>query len=346
MQCVERGLLSLDEPVGRILPELQSPDILTGFDDSGQPLLKKATKPITLRHLLTHSSGLGYAFINPLLTQYSQWKGNAPSVPQTSIKHDFLLPLTFEPGDGWDYSCSIDWAGQMVERVNGGITLGEYMNKNIFEPLAGLKSTTFRPSQDPGLQARMCGRPLRGPDGTLVPATPDLGLFPTRDPDDDYGGSGLYSCAEDYIKVISALLIDDGKLLKPETVKELFRPQLPDPKYFMAVLSVPAAAQVLIPNMVQGVEWNYALGGCVAVNGIEGRGGKGLMFWSGLPNSFWVSSSSFHFSGQHGPNATKYVDRERGVCGFYAGQLFPPGDLPTQALFAQFQAAIFAQAKP
>jgi CubicO group peptidase (beta-lactamase class C family) len=79
MQCVEKGLFTLDENISRVLPEWKSPDILTGFDDkTGEPLLRKATKAITLRHLLTHSSGMGYDMFNPLLLALRKYQGREP----------------------------------------------------------------------------------------------------------------------------------------------------------------------------------------------------------------------------------------------------------------------------
>lgn len=75
LQCVEKGLLSLDADISNVLPEWEAPEILTGFDDAGEPQLKKATKHITLRQLLTHSSGMGYDFLSPGLAKWRQWKG-------------------------------------------------------------------------------------------------------------------------------------------------------------------------------------------------------------------------------------------------------------------------------
>ena len=75
LQCVENNLLALDEDVSAILPELKSPNILTEFDSgTNAPIFKKATKRITLRQLLTHTSGLGYEWISPML---KAWKGSA-----------------------------------------------------------------------------------------------------------------------------------------------------------------------------------------------------------------------------------------------------------------------------
>jgi CubicO group peptidase (beta-lactamase class C family) len=149
-----------------------------------------------------------------------------------------------------------------------------------------MESTTFELPQHPDLLKRLCAFPARLPSGQLAPDT--SGIFPVINPKDDSGGSGAYSCATDYIKLLDSLLHDDGRLLKPETVAELFRPQLHDTTHLEHALAGPLA-QYLIPGMPPGTKWNHALGGIVAVDGIEGRAGKGTMMWWGLPNSYWVS---------------------------------------------------------
>jgi CubicO group peptidase (beta-lactamase class C family) len=98
MQCVEKGLITLDEDISRILPEWSSPDILTGFDkESGEPLLKKATKKITLRLMLTHSSGMGYDFLSPDLMKWREWhKQDVKALEGDIVRPVYLLPcLTF-----------------------------------------------------------------------------------------------------------------------------------------------------------------------------------------------------------------------------------------------------------
>ncbi len=80
LQCIERGLLNLDEPVGSILHEYKDPEILTGFEEgTGKPIYEKAKEPLTLRRLLTHSSGLGYTQMDPMLTQLAKYKNEPPS---------------------------------------------------------------------------------------------------------------------------------------------------------------------------------------------------------------------------------------------------------------------------
>ena len=287
MQCVEKGLLDLDANVSGILHEWKSPDIILGFDEArGDPVTIKATAPITLRQLLTHSSGMGYDGLNPTLQRYRKThRGREPSYEIREIAEDHTVALTFEPGQGWDYGSGIDWAGQMVERVNNGQRLGDYMAEHIWQHL-GMSSTTFQMLKRPDLMKRLCGYSARQPDGTVAPDV--SGAFPVIEPSDDSGGSGLYSCATDYIKLLVSLLRDDGRLLKSETVVELFRPQLQDTKYIENAFSGPLA-QYLAPGMPPGTRWNHALGGIVAVDGIQDRAGKGTMMWWGLPNLYWVS---------------------------------------------------------
>jgi len=78
LQCVEKGLWSLDADVSDILPEWRTSEILTGFDESGEPQLSKATNTITLRQLLTHSSGMGYDFLSPELAKWRRCRGEEP----------------------------------------------------------------------------------------------------------------------------------------------------------------------------------------------------------------------------------------------------------------------------
>lgn len=288
LQAVERGLLTLDEPISKVLPEWSDPDVLTGFDESGKPITKKATKQITLRHLLSHSSGLSYTFMSPLMAQYYQATGKKINDPRGYIKDDLVEPLVYEPGDGWEYSIGIDWAGKAVERVNGDVRLGEYLKKNVFDPV-GVKDTSFDIA-DPATLDRRLGHTFRAtPDGKAEADAPDLGMYLTKQPLDDYGGAGLHSSAEDYIKILRSLLMDDGVLLKPETARELFNPQLPDPKYIAEKMNNAQSAAFLAPSYGSELKWNHGLGGAVATEGVEGRLGAGALQWAGLPNNYWVS---------------------------------------------------------
>ncbi|OCL03265.1 beta-lactamase [Glonium stellatum] len=286
LQCVEHGLFTLDEPISRILLEWANLDIVTGFDEtSGEPVLRKATVPITLRQLLTHSSGMGYDEVNPLIKKYRKLESEEPGAVGANIKERYSTPLTFEPGRGWDYGPSIDWAGKSVERANEGMSLEDYMQRNIWHPL-GMKSTTFRPLSHPDIMDRIVETVIRGPDGTI--GADESGMFVIKEPGDDFGGAGIYSCAEDYATFLTSLLRDDGRILRSESLQELLKPQLPDPKYLLSSKLFHAMQGFLSPDMPLGPGWNYALGGIVSIDGVESIAGKGTMWWGGILNSYWI----------------------------------------------------------
>ncbi|KAK6387029.1 hypothetical protein LTS17_000294 [Exophiala oligosperma] len=326
MQCVEKGLLELEAPITKILTDFEHPNILVGFDDAGKAKLRKvsSSKQITLRHLLTHTSGFGYIGMNQDLTRFAAEVFSEPAAfTLDSPKYSCAVPLIAEPGEKWEYGIGLEWAGKMVERVSGK-KLGEYMRENIFDVL-GMASTTFRPWDHPVTMARMGGRTWR--DHATGKVTLDRsGWFSESErPTEDYGGGGAYSCATDYVKVLMSLLMDDGKLLKSETVNEFFKPQVKDATSLQKELTtgpISIGATNGLPK--EDCKFNYALGGALCTNGIAGHCGRGMMFWSGLPNSFW------------------FIDREAGCCGMYLSHIFPPGDGPTQTLNAEFQRFVYS----
>ena len=136
MQLVEQGKLKLDEPVAKHLPQLAKLDVIDGFLPSGKPVLRPAVKPITLRHLLTHTSGFAYPTWSEEMFKYTQATGPLP--PGVVAP---LVPLMFEPGTRWQYGYRADWAGRLVETVSG-LNLEQYFQRNILQPL-GMSDTTF-----------------------------------------------------------------------------------------------------------------------------------------------------------------------------------------------------------
>ena len=288
LQCVERGQLVLDEPICTILPEWTEPSIVIGFDDElNKPILKPARNQITLRHLLTHSAGMAYAnsMISPLLSKCAPQPLGAA---KRSIETQYFLPLVYEPGESWEYGPAIDWAGKMVEKVNGGMKLGDYLQQNICDRL-GMNSTTFRPMLNEKFMKRMVGRTQRLGTGTLVEDNSDL--FRITQSEDDFGGDGAYSTAKDFILLLKSLLLDDEVLLGREVSKELFRGQLSNPDAIKSRMEHPILGPSLSPGL-RGTEtsrWDYSCGGAIRVDPIDGQSGQGLLYWSGITNSFWVS---------------------------------------------------------
>ena len=117
MQLVEQGKLQLDQPMGKLLPQLEQPMVLEGFDASGAPKLRPAKRAITLRHLLTHTAGFTYSIWSEPMAQFEKVTGT-PFIGECK-NATFNAPLMFDPGDRWEYGINIDWVGKAVEAVSG-----------------------------------------------------------------------------------------------------------------------------------------------------------------------------------------------------------------------------------
>ncbi|KAJ8071180.1 hypothetical protein OCU04_001519 [Sclerotinia nivalis] len=336
MQCVERGLLSLDGNICEVLPEFKGVQILTGFDEeSGKPILVDNHKTITLRHLLTHSSGLSYDVFDPLLYRYQKYMNKSPAMSSESglVKDCLRFPLLFAPGDSWSYGVGIDWAGQMVERVNGNISLEEYLRKNVWGPL-GMDGITFHPVQHPEIFSKLVTMSKRegavtqfgttgNPEGKAV-YTSQVPFNPATK--DCYGGVGAFGSPVDYFKCLHSICSDDGRLLKSETIDEMFKPQLNDAsrRGLMENLSIPEA-NACMGAFPQGLKADFGLGGMINLEDIGGRS-KGSLAWGGYPNLLW------------------WINRKDGICGIWGSQIVPPGDPKINQLFYTFEEEMYRRA--
>ncbi|KAL6228678.1 hypothetical protein BDW75DRAFT_226482 [Aspergillus navahoensis] len=337
MQCVERGLLKLDDDVSEILPELKGLKILTGFeedaDGNDKPVLVDNVKPITLRHLLTHSSGLAYDFFNPVMTRYRTWqKKPLPSLNvQGDLKEAYLFPLLFAPGEGWEYGVGIDWAGFMVERV-ANMSLEDYFQQHIWAPL-GVKSFSFHPWTKPELMAKMTDMSER--EGNMktsfgTPADSNRKVVHrlkeelwNSSLEDCSGGAGGHGAPFDYEKMLHSILVDDGKLLKTATVDEMFKPQLTNSarEALMEILKVPES-NAIFGGLPLGAKVDWGLGGIMLLQDTASKK-KGTIVWGGYPNLTW------------------FIDRAGGVAGIYGSQLCPPGDEKSIELYQQWEEEIY-----
>src|SRR6266702_3398352 len=177
MQMVEQGKLSLDKPISDVVLELSAAQVLEGFDSSGVPKLRPPKRPITLRHLLTHTAGFSYDLWNKDIERYMK-VANIPGVGTCKLEA-LKTPLIADPGDKWEYGINIDWAGKAVERVSG-LSLDGYMRERIFTP---------KPEQ----QARLASVHARGADGKLAP----IEFAMPQAPEFFMGGGGLHSTGRD-----------------------------------------------------------------------------------------------------------------------------------------------------
>ena len=173
MQLVEQHRIGLDQPIGDVLPVVKNVKVLEGFDPDGAPRLRDPRVPITLRHLLTHTSGYGYDIFNPDLRRYIEVVG-LPSI--LSHKNESLrVPLLFDPGAGWEYGIGIDLTGKVVEAVSGQ-PLEAYFRHHIFEPLK-MRDTSFLLNDD--MARRLVGAHARGSDGKPAPISFKSPMMPT-----------------------------------------------------------------------------------------------------------------------------------------------------------------------
>ena len=213
MQLVEQGKLSLDEPVGKVLPDLAAPQVFEGFDASGKPNCAPPGAPITLRHLMTHTAGYCYDIWNAAMGQYMEHAG-IPGITTCENKA-LTLPLASDPGERWEYGINIDWVGKAVEAVSGK-RLDAYLQDHIFAPL-GMNDTGFKLGASQ--RERLVGMHARGADGSLTPVPFEM----AQEPEFHMGGGGLYGTAPDYIRFVRMLLnggaLDGNRVLEAETVK-------------------------------------------------------------------------------------------------------------------------------
>jgi CubicO group peptidase (beta-lactamase class C family) len=201
MQLVERGKLSLDRPAQEVVPELASARVLEAFDPAGLPRLRAPKRPITLKHLLTHTAGYAYEIWRPEIARYQE----ATQTPGITTCENAALttPLLFDPGDAWEYGISIDWAGKMVEAA-AGQPLDRYFKDNIFGPL-GMTDTSFKLS--PAQRARQSRVHARNEQGVLEPIEFAL----PEEPEFLMGGGGLYGTAGDYL-TFTQMIVQGGTL--------------------------------------------------------------------------------------------------------------------------------------
>ena len=212
MQLVEQGKLSLDEPIGKVLPDLAEPLVLDGFDAGGNPITRPANAPITLRQLLTHTAGFCYDMWNGDMVKYME-RYDIPGVlrcREAALK----VPIMFDPGARWEYGISIDFVGRVVEAASGE-RLDAYLRDHVLDPL-GMTDTGFRITD--AQRERLVAVHSRGADGTLAPISFEV----DQEPEFIMGGGGLYGTAADYLK-FTQMILNKGRgngnqVLNPETV--------------------------------------------------------------------------------------------------------------------------------
>ncbi|GAM40133.1 hypothetical protein TCE0_034r12242 [Talaromyces pinophilus] len=295
LQLVEQGKLSLDDSdqVERLAPELKAVQVL----ENGKLVPK--VRSITLRMLLTHTAGFGYAFFNERL---NEWAGPVGIDEFSGSYHDFLSqPLVNQPGERWEYGINIDWAGQLVERASGQ-KLNAYFQERIFAPL-NITHINMFPTDE--MKANLAYLNIRAADGKLSLNLDGhlnrRALYAKTQAELDttfhQGGSGLFAQPTQFTQIIVTLLNDGvhpklgNRILKKETVDEMFTNQIPQFPYFARQGIYPSKPRLANPSSVLYPEPDDGPQGWGLTFYIHLRESfvhsKGTAWWGGLPNVFW-----------------------------------------------------------
>lgn len=313
MQLVEQGKVDLHAPASKYLPELAKLDVLEGFDSAGKPILRPATRPVTLHHLMTHTSGFAYDVWDARMLKYNSVHGG-PSAGAVAP----LTPLIFEPGTRWQYGTGLDWTGRLVEAVSG-LTLEQYMQRNILQPL-GMKDTTFvfpREKFD-----RLAGSYNRQANGDLKPAPRAVPAVPKQ----FNGGGGLYSTAPDYIAFMQMILNRGqgrgNRILQPKTVAMMTANQIGDISAGKLKTVRPEISSDV--DFHPGVKDGFTYG--FLINPVAYPGGRsaGSLAWAGVENTYY------------------WIDPKRSLCAVIMMQFFPFADSQAVGLLGDFEKAVYA----
>jgi methyl acetate hydrolase len=307
MQLVEQGRIGLDDPASKYLPELADLKVLESFDPAtGAYKVRPASRPATVKHFLTHTSGLAYPFTSEI------WRDFKPRAGET---YPFGGPLLFDPGERWHYSTSTDVVGKLVEAVSGK-KLEDYFREHIFAPLK-MNDTSYNVPEAKGprlvAQQQRSGERM---DGAIVLQQPQLGLTIAA----PIGGGGLASTADDYGRFLRMWLnggeLEGARVLKAETVALMGQNHI-------GAISVPALKTALPRSadftFIADGRDKWGLGFLVTADQVAGKRSPGSLSWGGINNTFF------------------WIDPTRGIAGTIMMQYLPFADAKALAVYDAFE---------
>jgi CubicO group peptidase (beta-lactamase class C family) len=307
MKLVEQKRIGLDDPIGKHLPDDGASRAVVSIDSVGHFVTRPPATPVTIRQLLTHTSGIAYAFTSDLVQKVQE---NAPRIPETSI-------LVHDPGERWTYGPSTKLLGDLVATVSGQ-TLDAFFDAHIFTPL-GLRDTGF------GVPAQKLTRLVTAHqrrDGKLV----ELPNPPTIQPQ-IRGDYGLYSTASDYGRFLRMLLnggeLEGRRLLSEATVRQMGSHHIGT----LTVVEQPALNPSLSLAFPRGAgQDGFGLGFQIArpPKPDPARRAVGSLSWSGAMNTFF------------------WIDPERGIGAVLLAQVLPFGDPAVMRVLDEFEEGVYS----
>jgi len=315
MQLVEQGEIELDQPVGRYLPRLAGVEVFERFDADNKPILRAPKAPVTIRQLLTHTSGYVYEIWNEDAARYVA-SGSTASIFDGG--DNFIdAPIFFDPGTEWEYGISTDILGVLIEVISGQ-SLDDFFREHIFTPL-GMADTDFILPEEK--LPRLATAYAKSDDGGLTP-------IPYFRPSEDFfsGGGGLSSTAGDYVRFLRALLnegeLDGVRILDAQTVDLMAQNHIGDLEAANSVISLtPGLSNDF--DFIPESEDKFGLGFLINSEPIPGGRSAGSLAWAGLYNTYF------------------WIDREQDTCGVLITQILPFYDADVIELLNRFETAVY-----
>jgi methyl acetate hydrolase len=310
MMLVDEGKLKLDDEVAKYLPKYKDPVVISKFNEADASYeTRPARRPITIRHLLTHTSGIGYGFASPMLTKIMQKSG----------KTELDLPLLFDPGDSWAYGASTRVLGNVVEFISGQ-KIDAFLESRILQPLGMHDSSYLVPTTK---YQRVVAVNARGADGKFVERP-----MPATLPASVAGDGGLYGTASDYGLFLRMLLnhgkLGDRRILSEKSAKAMLESHTGN----VVVQPQESAIPTLSRNFPTGAgKDRWGLGFQLAAEKLPNRRTPGSGTWAGIFNT--------HF----------FIDPSREIGVVVMMQTLPFYDEASMKVYAGVEEAVYSNLK-
>jgi CubicO group peptidase (beta-lactamase class C family) len=307
MMLFEEGCFGINDPVANYIPAFKDTKVYAGMDYVSMKLVEQ-DEPMTIRHLMTHTSGLSYGWYldSPVETLYreamTEERFNRDQNLQELVERLAQLPLLFQPGTNWRYSMATDVLGYLVQTI-ANMPLADFLEERIFKPL-GMIDTAF---DVPVGKVQRLAQIYESDDIynprviEVAPGVLDV-TTPTKCP---LGGGGLVSTLDDYLRFCNSLIKDGQHLIAPKTLQWMTKNHIPDALFPLSIG----------PDEMYG--YGFGLGFRVMVD--TARSAKltssGEYGWGGAAKTYF------------------WVDPQEEIIGLLMTQYMPQGKLPIQERF-------------
>jgi methyl acetate hydrolase len=311
MQLYEQGRFALDDPAEKYLPELANLMVFESFDSAtGAYKVRPAAKKVTIRHLFTHTSGLGYGFTSSIVRDFK---------PRDGEKYE-AGPLLFEPGTQWIYGTSVDWVGRLVEKLSGK-NLEEYFREHIFTPL-GMSDTFYNVPETKQTRLVTVHRRQDGRADAPLIEQPNQPQPPATTFN---GGGGLSSTASDYIRfermILNGGTLDGARILSSETVALMSKNHIGEVGV-RAVKTAQPDSSIDFTFIDDGKD-KWGLGFLLTTRHVAGKRSAGSLSWGGINNTYF------------------WIDPVRGIAGVLMMQFLPFADTKALAIYDTFERGVY-----